>query len=444
MLAGDAVRQGLAAIDAGEVKALLQRLLTCDTSNPPGHEAQAAAVIEEYAQANGLECRRVAADRDRPNLVVRLRGRGTGPSLGFLGHLDVVPARRQEWSMEPFAGIEKDGAIWGRGAVDMKCQVAATTVALAALARSGFEPNGDLMLLFMADEEVGAAGVGAPFFVEAPDAPRPDYLIGEGAGERLPTPNGPIYLLDHGVKASSQATLTVRGVPGDASLAGAGASALTELARLLLRLERREAAIRVTKEVRPLLEAAAGSEGSPEEQLRRAEAASPAVAQLLTSLLTTVVHPTVARAEGPANAVPGRAEVTLQCIVLPGTTAEQLRAELEEALGPGDYELEITEPKGGLLSALGTPLHAAIENFLADHDPEARLVPSLGYGFADCHQFREAFGTVVYGFIPFRHADPETNFGTKHGPDEHVLIEDLEFQVLAAIEIARAVGETVH
>jgi acetylornithine deacetylase/succinyl-diaminopimelate desuccinylase-like protein len=401
-------------------------------------------VIEEYARANGLECTRVAADRDRPNLVVRLPGRGTGPSLGFLGHLDVVPARREEWSMEPFAGIEKDGAIWGRGAVDMKCQVAATTVALVALARAGFQPNGDLLLLFMADEEVGAAGVGAPFFVKAPDAPRPDYLIGEGAGERLPTPNGPIYLLDHGVKATSSATLTVHGVPGDASLAGAGASALNELARLLLRLERRQAPIRVTEEVRPLLEAAVGGDGSPEDQLRRAELASPAVAQILTSLVTTVVQPTVARAEGPANAVPGRAEVTVKCIVLPGTTTEELRAELEGALGPGHYELEISEPKGGLMSPLGTPLHAAVESFLAEHDPEARLVPSLGYGFSDCHQFRETHGTVVYGFIPFRHADPETNFDTKHGPDEHVLIDDLEFQVLAAMSIARAVGATSH
>jgi len=420
---------------------LLERLLMCDTSNPPGHEAQAAAVIEDYARARGLQCERIAKDPERPNVVVRLPGRGTGPSLAFLGHLDVVPARREEWSVEPFAAIRRGGAIWGRGAVDMKCQVAATTVALAHLAGEGFRPNGDLLLLFMADEEVGASGVGAPFFVDAPGAPRPDFVVGEGAGERLRTPRGPIYLLDRGVKASASATVRVRGVPGDASLAGAGASALAELARLLRRLDECRPGRRVTDEVQPLLQAFAG-DGSTDEQLRRAEALGPPVAQLVTSLVTTVMEPTVVRAEGPANAVAGRAELTVQCVVLPGTTRAQLQQELEEILGPGDYDLEVTEPQGGLTSPLDTPLHAAIEEFLAEHDPEARLVPTLGYGFSDCHEFRKTFGSVVYGFIPFRHTDPKSNFSTKHGPDEHVLIDDLHFQVSAAMSIARAIGST--
>src|ERR687885_936835 len=118
-----------------EAVALLQRLVACDTSNPPGREAQAAAILEDYLRAAGLESERVAKDPQRPNLIASLRGRGGGPSLAFLGHLDVVQARRQDWSVEPFAGIERDGAIWGRGTIDMKCQVAATAVAFATLAR---------------------------------------------------------------------------------------------------------------------------------------------------------------------------------------------------------------------------------------------------------------------------------------------------------------------
>src|SRR4051794_30062858 len=88
-----------------EVVELLRRLVACDTSNPPGRETQAAAILEEYLLSAGLECERVAKDPDRANLVVRLHGRGTGPSLAFLGHLDVVVARREEWSVEPFAAI---------------------------------------------------------------------------------------------------------------------------------------------------------------------------------------------------------------------------------------------------------------------------------------------------------------------------------------------------
>src|SRR4051794_25392209 len=194
-----------------EAVELLRRLVACDTSNPPGRETQAAAILEEYLSDAGLECRRVAKDTERTNLLVRLPGSGTGPSLGFLGHLDVVVARREDWSVEPFAGVEREGVIWGRGTVDMKCQVAATAVALATLAREGFRPNGDLMLLLMADEEVGDAGVGSPHFVEELPELCPDFIIGGGSGERIPTPDGPVYLLDCGVKATATATLTVQG-----------------------------------------------------------------------------------------------------------------------------------------------------------------------------------------------------------------------------------------
>src|SRR3954466_9526913 len=211
-----------------EVCDLLKRLVACDTSNPPGRETQAAAILEEYLSAAGLECERVAKDPDRTNLLVRLRGNGTGPSLGFLGHLDVVVARREEWSVEPFAAIERDGAIWGRGTADMTCQGAATAVELATLAREGVTPNGGPMLLLMSDEEVGEAEVGAPYFVQARPDLRPDFVVGEGAGERLKTDAGPIYMLDHGVKATASATLTVHGRPGDASLSDTGPNALFE------------------------------------------------------------------------------------------------------------------------------------------------------------------------------------------------------------------------
>src|SRR4051812_16103951 len=121
-----------------EVAELLRRLVLCDTSNPPGREVQAAAVLEDYPGAAGVACERVAKEPERPNLLARLAGSGDGPLLAFLGHLDVVPVRRADWSLEPFAAVERDGAIWGRGTIDMKCQVAATAVALATLARDGY------------------------------------------------------------------------------------------------------------------------------------------------------------------------------------------------------------------------------------------------------------------------------------------------------------------
>ncbi|MEN3341245.1 MAG: hypothetical protein V7644_649 [Actinomycetota bacterium] len=423
-----------------EVTTLLRRLVACDTSNPPGRETQAAAILEDYLTPFGIRCERVAKDPERTNLLARLPGRGGGPSLAFLGHLDVVQARRGDWAVEPFAGVERDGAIWGRGTVDMKCQVAATAVALATLAREGFVPNGDLMLLLAADEEVGEAGVGTPFLVEERPDLCPDFVVGEGAGERFATPQGPLYLLDHGVKATASATLTVRGRAADASLPGNGSSAAFRLARMLTRLEEYEPEPRIPPELEPLLDHLAPEPADPATRVATARAANPALDRIVGALVRNVIPPTVIEAPGPANVVPEEATVTLQCAVLPGTTKETLEAEIRSVLGEDDYDLELGEPQGGLTSPTQSPLREAIEAFLHDHDPEAQLIPTLAYGFSDCHFIREAYGSVTYGFIPFRHADPLANLTGKHGVDEHVLVDDLVFQTRAAHRIARHIG----
>jgi acetylornithine deacetylase/succinyl-diaminopimelate desuccinylase-like protein len=425
-----------------EASELLRRLVACDTSNPPGRETQAAAIVEDYLVPAGVECERIAKDPDRANLVARIRGSGDGPSLAFLGHLDVVQAKREDWSVEPFAAIERDGEIWGRGTVDMKCQVAATAVALATLAREGFRPRGDLMLILTSDEEVGDDGVGAPYLVEQLPDLCPDFLVGEGAGERIQTPAGPIYLLDCGSKASSTVTLTVRGRPGDSSLPGVGDNAAVELARLISRLADHRFAVTVPPELEELLDLLAPGETDDETRVARARDAHPALDALVGALTRTHVEVSLVEAGGPLNVVPEQATATIQALVLPGTTKAGLEAELREALGEGSYELDVEEPLGGSTTPADTPLRAAIEAFLAERDPEARLVPALGFGFSDCHFMREAYGTAAYGFIPFPNADPITNLTTKHAIDERVRIDDLVFQAEAAMSVARALGAT--
>jgi acetylornithine deacetylase/succinyl-diaminopimelate desuccinylase-like protein len=423
-----------------EVVGLLRRLIASKTANPPGDEAQAAAVIEEHLRDTGLECRRIAKDPNRPNLLITLPGRGDGPALGFLGHLDVVPSRREDWSIEPYGGIERDGVIYGRGAVDMKGQVAATVVALATLAREGFCPAGDLMVVLMADEEVGDSGVGSDHFVEALPDLRLDYVIGEGSGERYETDQGPVYLLDRGVKASATATLTAQGRAGDASLHDAGQSAVFNLAELLLKLRDYEPAVRIHPALDDVL-TALGGDGDDEQRLRRARASHPQLDRILRALTRSVLRPTIIEVPGPPNAVADRAKVSIQAVLVPGTTADELEAELREALGDEHgYDLEIVPPVGGRTSPADTPLRDAIASFLAEHDPEARLIPCLAYGYSDCDVMRERYNSIAYGFIPFRHGDPNVNLDTKHGTDERVLVDDLVFQTRAALHVARAIG----
>ena len=129
-----------------EVTDLLQRLIRVDTTNPPGNETAAAELLRDYLEANGIDCELIAKVPERANLVARIPG-GDGPSLLFLGHTDVVLANPAEWSVPPFSGELRDGLVWGRGALDMKSEVAANAVAMASLAREGFRPSGERSMI---------------------------------------------------------------------------------------------------------------------------------------------------------------------------------------------------------------------------------------------------------------------------------------------------------
>ncbi len=121
---------------AAEAEALLRGLLRFNTVNPPGNERAAQEHLAEHLARAGFECELLGAEPERPNLVARLRGAAEGPTLCYLGHVDTVLADPSEWTHDPWSGELADGFIWGRGALDMKSQVAAEIAAAASLARS--------------------------------------------------------------------------------------------------------------------------------------------------------------------------------------------------------------------------------------------------------------------------------------------------------------------
>ena len=135
---------------------LLQRLIRFNTVNPPGNEQAAQEFLRDTLAAAGFECELLSAVEGRPNLIARLRGEGDGPTLCLCGHVDTVLADPKDWSLDPWSGELKDGCVWGRGALDMKSQVAAEVAAAEALAQEGWRPSGELLVVITADEEVGA------------------------------------------------------------------------------------------------------------------------------------------------------------------------------------------------------------------------------------------------------------------------------------------------
>ncbi len=124
----------------GETTEVLQRLIRFNTVNPPGNERAAIEHLAGYAKDAGFRPRCSAATEERPNLVADLRGEQDGPSLCLLGHVDTVLADASDWQYDPWSGDVVDGFLWGRGALDMKTQVAAEAVAAATLAREGWRP----------------------------------------------------------------------------------------------------------------------------------------------------------------------------------------------------------------------------------------------------------------------------------------------------------------
>ena len=209
-----------------EAVGLLQELLRLDTANPPGNETQAAELLRGYLEDAGSSASCYAREPERANLVARLPGRGEGPSLLLLCHTDTVVADPDEWSVDPWSGELRDGCVWGRGALDMKGHVAAAAVAIATLAREGFEPAGDLIFAATADEEVGV-DVGLSWLCEAhPDAVRADYCVNEGGGDRVLVGGRPVYLCATAEKMSAPFRLRVHGRSGHASMPGIADNAL--------------------------------------------------------------------------------------------------------------------------------------------------------------------------------------------------------------------------
>lgn len=428
-----------------EAAGLLADLLRIDTSNPPGGETPAALLLKGYLEANGVECELVARDPDRANLIGRIPGTGEGPSLALVGHTDVVPADAQDWARPPFSGdLDEGGFLWGRGAVDMKNETVTRAVTVAVLAREGFRPRGDLVFVAEADEEDGTEEVGMIWLVkERPDI-RTDYALNEGGGQRLVLADGRIVVpIELGEKATLPVLVTALGEAGHASIPHAGANAVPRLAKLIERLAAHRTERRVLPETQALLEALVGSfDGDLEDAVARGGELHEVFRDVLPALFGTTIAPTRLRGSAARNVMPGRASVECDCRILPGTAEPELEAELRRALGTDlPFELEFLEPpNGGSVSPLGTPLFDVCERFLAERDPEAVLLPVISTGFTDSHYLREAFGTVAYGFWPFRHTPNEVYDGGFHNRDERVHVDDLGYAITFHLEACRAIG----
>lgn len=417
------------ASDLPEVVRVAADLIRFDTSNFGGGNAkgerEAAEYVGAYLESLGLVPSYFEPVPRRTNVMARVPGRNRDkPALVVHGHLDVVPAMAEDWSVDPFAGIVRDGMLWGRGAVDMKNMDAMILTAVADLLRAGEQPERDLILAFFADEENGGVE-GSSLVVRE----RPEWFAGateaisEVGGYSISVDGHRAYLLQVGEKALLWIRLVARGRAGHGSRLHPD-NAVTRLSEAVAAIGRTHWPVRLTDTTRQLLEGLSALSGrSSEDPDALASAAGPAEAFLRSSFRTTT-NPTALTAGYKHNVIPERAEALIDVRVLPGTE-DAVLAQLQEIVGD-DIEMEIVVRDIGMETPFTGPLVDAMVAALDRHDPGTPVIPYL-LGAGTDNKALSAIGITGYGFAPLR-LPAELDFtGMFHGVDERVPVDSLVF-----------------
>lgn len=428
---------------ADEALGTFLRYLQVNTSNPPGNEIAAARFWKEIFDREGIECVIVGppAPSKRANVVARLPGKISGRALVLLHHLDVVPAEARRWRYPPFAAEIAEGAIWGRGATDMKALAVAQAWSLIDLKRRGVVPARDLIFIGTADEETGREN-GAEWIL----ANRPDLVQGAEAllTEGSPARRGPDGTVESfAVVATEKAPLWLRitalGATGHAAIPDDG-SAPSRLLGALCRLENFRSEATITPAARRFFAQLADREPEPAGPLFRdldTALASPAFRArlMLDPVLSAMLHDTCQvtglASGGKINVIPAEASAEIDCRLLPGQSPQVFLSRLKVVSGDPDLVWEVLASASANASPLDTDLVRTIERTLSARVPGIRIETPILTASTDAHLFREA-GLLAYGFDPFPLSDDEDR---AHGTDERMPLSSfrLGFDLYRAI-----------
>ena len=428
-----------------EVTAHLQALLRCETVNPPGNETSAADYLHGVLTAAGIEATVVGVSPRRGNAIGRLRAtHATQRPLLLTGHIDVVSVEREKWSHDPFGGEVVDGQIWGRGALDMKGQVAAELVTLLLLKREGVSLERDIIFAAFADEETGGEEGAAWVWEHHRDLIDAEYAINEGGGATPVALDGTLfYLCQAGEKGASRLRITARGEPGHASVP-LDNTALARLGRALVRLDEWQPETVLTDPVRQMLETLAPALGPDGPARVAAIIANPtweAIAALpldddtrlmLRATTRNTAVPTIVRGGHRINVIPSEVVLDVDGRILPGQDPEVWRETVQAVVGD-EVAVELLSREEGIAADPASPLFDTIAATIADLVPGAAVAPFLLSGGTDAGNIPDV---KVYGFFPFLPSDRGPLYNALvHGHDERIACDDLAFATRFLYEV---------
>ena len=405
-------------------------LLRIDTSNPPGNETAAAVYLQEALQAEGIEGRLYAMAPGRDNLVARIGGNGSKAPILVMGHTDVVGVQRENWSVEPFGAVRRDGYIYGRGALDDKDNVTAGLMLLLMLDRAGVELDRDVIFLAEAGEE-GTPEVGVDFMVnEHWDEVAAEYCLAEGGG--TVARDGVVRYVSIATteKFPMRVRLVARGTAGHGSVPRVD-NALAALAEAVAKLSQWQPPMRLNQTTRAYFQRLADISDEESARIYRGllDPAEQARSQHYlalheprhNALLRTGVSPTILSGGFRRNVIPSQAEAMLDVRALPDENPEEFYAHMAAVINNPNVEIvprpiyRPASPPSPIDSEMFDVIQAVSDRLF----PEAVTLPTMLTGATDMAQVR-AKGVACYGFGPVRHEEDLSTGGGSHGDDERI------------------------
>jgi acetylornithine deacetylase/succinyl-diaminopimelate desuccinylase-like protein len=392
----------------------LQGYVRINTSNPPGDVTKAADYLAAILKREGIEVKRFESAPGRSILLARLKGDGTGGKAILLeSHMDVVPTDPARWAKDPFGAEIADGKMWGRGTIDMKGIGTSYLYAFIMLHRLKVPLTRDVLLMFVPDEEIGGE-LGATWMRKNHYAELdPEYVIDEGGfGSRdMFTANKLVFGISVAEKKIMWLRLRTEGV------AGHGSQPHDKNPNdLLMRALSRLFASPIDAVPFPVVETMKARLGGPLVVNKFNNAIQQSTISL-TSLRSGVGDPP------KVNVIPSVAEATLDCRVLPGTTAAQWIKVIEGRLAEPAIKVEVVyEGDDPVVSPQDTPLYRALESAIRRRHPDAVVTPmTVPYG-TDSNGFRPR-GVKSYGIFPG--IIPAASILSMHGDAEFMPIDAL-------------------
>jgi acetylornithine deacetylase/succinyl-diaminopimelate desuccinylase-like protein len=434
-------------------------LLKIDTSNPPGHETRVTQYLKGVCDREGIPNEVLGGSPDRMNFVARLKASGASPNsasqeqprpLMLMAHSDVVPVQRDQWTVEPFTGLVKDGYIWGRGSQDTKCLLAAELAVLVELKRSGARLKRDVIFLSEADEEAGSTGV-QWLIAHAWDKINAEFAINEG-GFAQQLENGKIlYNVQTTEKIPTRVHLAAHGSAGHGSLPRPD-NPVVHLAQAIVKLAEAEQPVRLNATTReyfrslatlPEYQSMTAAFSQLENVSRAPEARNTILREspLLAAQLSTSVSPTMTSAGVKVNIIPSIAEGSVDVRRLPDETKQEILERFRKIIDDPLVEVEALSRDQDMPSAepssRTSALYTAIETTIHAADKNGVVLPNMSLGATD-GSFLRTRGMGVYGIPIFPTPAQERR---AHGDDERISSRSFNNGVLLLREVVRKVAE---